>query len=365
MAGDETGDRVDLCFFLNGLPLFTVKLADGLEIANEEAAIDWYREISPGSAKLFETGRCLAHFAVDDQRVSYCANLDESDSVFHPFNQGLSQRAANRRKLFGVPTEYLWRTILTRRSVVDLIENYALIVATEDATTGAAGRAAIFPRYHQLDVVRRLLADIDYYGVGRRYLIQHSQGSGKSQSMIWLISQIIALELVDMAMFGTVVIVTDRPSSDHWLLDSVRQFSRVSAIVDAREMNTAHIEENLESPNRIILVNVKDFAFVLDEIKVHFHGYGYAIVIDETQSSTPESSTSDSAHNDSSMVAQGPDTLEDQVNRAMADRDYLPNASYFVFSSTPNGKTLELFGKSYNDRGTIKYRPFHQFGLSE
>lgn len=359
----EHRSPLDLCLFVNGLPVFTVQLADGSERITAEDAIEWYKRIPLSEELLFQRGRCVVHFAVDDQHVSFCADLREMDSVFLPFNRGLRDNAANPPRLFGVATEYLWRRILTRRSVADIIDNYALIAATRDEWTGRERQAAIFPRYHQLDVVRRLLADIDYYGVGRRYLIQHAAGSGKSQSMVWLISQLIDLEQVEMAMFGTVVVVTDRPASERWLWESIRQFSRVSAIVDARASDTSRIEEHLESPNRIILVHVRDFPFVLDEIKVHFHGSGYAIIVDETRSWREADMGTHPGRADPTVDAESSRSIEDQVNRAMIDREFLPNASYFVFAATPNDTTLKIFGQSTNDHGVIKYRPFHQYGV--
>jgi type I restriction enzyme, R subunit len=358
---NEQRGPLSLCLFINGLPIITLELADGSEMITVEDAVDWYKHIRTVEEPLFQRGRCVAHFAVDDRQVSVCADLREGDSVFLPFNQGLRDDETNPPRLFGVPTEYLWRRILTRRSVADIIENYAHIVSTVDDWSGRPRLAAIFPRYHQLDVGRRLLADIDYYGVGRRYLIQHAVGSGKSQSMVWLISQLLDIEVVDMAQFGTVVVVTDRPSSDRWLPETIRHFSRLSAIVDARVSDRSRIEELLESPNRIIVVDVRDFPFVLDEIKVHFHGYGYAIVIDETQSSSGRDWHSNPA--DSMEIDAPGESMEDQVNRAMHEREFLPNASYLVFTATPNDATLEIFGQPYNDRGVTRYRPFHEYGV--
>lgn len=337
---DGAREPVDLCLFVNGLPVLTLALADSEGDTSVDEAIAWYRRLPIGEEPLFQPGRCMAHLAVDAERVAVCANLREHEAEFVPFNRGPTLDAPNPPSLFGVATDYLWRRILTRRSVTDLLEHYAQIVTGNDTPP-----RTIFPRYHQLDLVRALLDDIDYYGVGRRYLLDHAPGSGRSQSLVWLVSQLLDLEQVEMAMFGTVVVVTDRPITDHSLLDAIRQCARVSLLVDARGLHRSHIEELLESPNRIVIVDVAYLAFVLEEIRVHFHGSGYAIVLDET-----------AGHG-------GASSMEARVNQAMEGHESLPNASYFVFSATPNATTLERFGIPSNDHGVTRYRPFHAFGL--
>lgn len=341
---DPRQSALDLCLFINGLPVITLQLAEGLERGTIDEAIAWYKRIPLVDEPLFQPGTCLVHFAVNEQRVAFCADLRERDSEFRPFNQGLSDDAENPPNLFGMATEYLWRKILTRRGVTDIIEEYAQITSAKDEWSTRERQTTVFPRYHQLEVVRQLVADIDFFGVGRRYLVQHAPGSGKSQSLVWLVSQLIDLEQVEIAMFGTVVVITDRPASERWLVETIRQFARISAIVDDRGVETARIEEHLESPNRILLVHPQDLPFVLEEIRVHFHGSGYAIIIDEIQ------------------PGQGSD-IEDQVNRAMRGHEFLANTSYFVFTSKPNDTTLEIFGQPFNDHGITRYRPFHQHGL--
>jgi type I restriction enzyme R subunit len=167
------------------------------------------------------------------------------------------------------------------------------------------------------------------------------------------------MEVVEMAMFGTIVVVTDRPSSDHWFWEAIRQSARVGAIVDARRGSSAVIAELLHTPNRILLVTSRALSQVMHEIKEHFHGYGYAIVIDESQ---PWQAPSRSAHPGTDELTQGTSS-EEQVNVSVAAHGFPPNASYFVFSASPNERTLELFGQPYYDRGQTRYRPFHQFGV--
>ncbi|KYH33084.1 hypothetical protein MOMUL_08620 [Moorella mulderi DSM 14980] len=190
---DETQRALDLVLFINGLPVFTFELKNRLTKQTVHDAIEQYRRDRNPREKLFELGRCVAHFAVDDNEVWFCTHLAGKASWFLPFNKGWNDGAGNPPNPQGLKTDYLWREILTRESLTDILENYAQLVEEKDLKTGKKRRRQIFPRYHQLDVVRKLLADAATHGVGRRYLIQHSAGSGKSNSIAWLAHQLIGL----------------------------------------------------------------------------------------------------------------------------------------------------------------------------
>jgi type I restriction enzyme R subunit len=177
---DETQRALDLVLFINGLPVFTFELKNRLTKQTVYDAIEQYRRDRNPREKLFELGRCVAHFAVDDSEVCFCTHLEGKASWFLPFNKGWNDGAGNPPNPHGLKTDYLWREILVRESLTDILENYAQLVEEKDQKTGKKRRRQIFPRYHQLDVVRKLLADAVENGVGRRYLIQHSAGSGKA-----------------------------------------------------------------------------------------------------------------------------------------------------------------------------------------
>ncbi len=183
---DETQRALDLALFINGLPVATFELKNSLTKQTVEDAIQQYQRDRDPRERLFELGRCVVHFAVDDHEVRFCTHLKGTGSWFLPFNLGWQSGAGNPLSPNGLKTDYLWKRILTRTSLTDILENYAQVVETRDEKTGKKKALQIWPRYHQLDVVRRLLADAQAYGAGRRYLIQHSAGSGKSNSIAWL-----------------------------------------------------------------------------------------------------------------------------------------------------------------------------------
>ena len=193
-SNDNTQLALDVCLFVNGLPVATFELKNSLTKQTVDDAGEQYKRDRNPREKLFELGRCLAHFAVDDHEVRFCTHLKGKASWFLPFNKGWNDGAGNPPNPNGLKTDYLWKQVLTREGLVDIIENYAQIVENKDDKTGRKKREQLWPRYHQLDVVRRLLADARSRGVGPKYLIQHSAGSGKSNSIAWLAHQLIGLE---------------------------------------------------------------------------------------------------------------------------------------------------------------------------
>ena len=190
---DQTQLALDLCLFVNGLPVATFELKNSLTKQTVDDAVEQYKRDRHPSEKLFELGRCLVHFAVDDHEVRFCTHLKGKASWFLPFNRGWNDGAGNPPNPNGLKTDYLWKQVLTRDGLTDIIENYAQVVESKDEKTGRRKREQLWPRYHQLDVVRGLLADASTRGVGPRYLIQHSAGSGKSNSIAWLAHQLIGL----------------------------------------------------------------------------------------------------------------------------------------------------------------------------
>ena len=193
-SADNAQLALDLCLFINGLPIATFELKNSLTKQTVDDAVEQYKRDRNPREKLFEFGRCLAHFAVDDHEVRFCTHLRGKDSWFLPFNKGWDDGRGNPPNPNGLKTDYLWKEILTRDSLTEIIENYAQIVETKDDKTGRKRRTQIWPRYHQLDVVRKLLGDVSSKGAGTRYLVQHSAGSGKSNSIAWLAHQLVGME---------------------------------------------------------------------------------------------------------------------------------------------------------------------------
>ncbi|MFS8068758.1 MAG: type I restriction endonuclease, partial [Byssovorax sp.] len=228
---DETQRSLDLALFLNGLPVATFELKNSLTKQTVADAEEQYKRDRDPREKLFELGRCLVHFAVDDQEVRFCTHLNGKGSWFLPFNQGWNDGAGNPPNPDGLKTDYLWKRMLTPRGLTDIVENYAQRAETKNEKTGKKKVVQIWPRYHQLDVVRRLLADAGQHGAGKRYLIQHSAGSGKSNSIAWLAHQLIGLRKAGAAVFDSIIVVTDRKILDQQIRDTIKQFAQVGATV--------------------------------------------------------------------------------------------------------------------------------------
>ncbi len=363
---DETQRALDLVLFINGLPVFTFELKNRLTKQTVHDAIEQYRRDRNPREKLFELGRCVAHVAVDDNEVWFCTHLQGKASWFLPFNKGWNDGAGNPPNPQGLKTDYLWREILTRESLTDILENYAQLVEEKDLKTGKKRHRQIFPRYHQLDVVRKLLADAAKHGVGRRYLIQHSAGSGKSNSIAWLAHQLIGLAKDGKPVFDSIVVVTDRRILDQQIRDTVKQFAQVSATVGHAE-HSGDLRRFIESGKKIIITTLQKFPFILDEIGNEHRGRRFAIIIDEAHSSQGGRTSAKMSMALSEAGAEEEDeTFEDRINRLMEARKLLPNAGYFAFTATPKNKTLEMFGEpDPQPDGTVKHRPFHSYTMKQ
>ena len=370
-------NALDLVLSLNGLPLFTAEIKNNLTGQTYADAVSQYQQVRDRRETLFLPGRCLTHFALDEQQVWMCAQLADKASWFLPFNQGHDQGAGNPpNPVSGLRTAYLWEQVLAPRSLADIIEHYATVVTEEDEDTHRKKRKPLFPRYHQLDVVRRLLHDAAQRGPGRRYLIQHSAGSGKSNSIAWLAHQLVELpaavssekgpetEAARRPVFDTIIVVTDRRILDRQLRDTIRSFTQLGNVV-ANAGQNGSLRTLLAQGKKIVVTTVQKFPHVLDEIGTEHRGRTFAILIDEAHSS--QGGRAAAAMN----VALAPTAVdddadvEDRINQLMAARKMLPNASYFAFTATPKNKTLEIFGDAYPHEGRTKHRPFHVYAMKQ
>ena len=362
---DQTQLALDLCLFINGLPVATFELKNSLTKQTVEDAVEQYKRDRHPREKLFEIGRCLAHFAVDDHEVKFCTHLQGKASWFLPFNQGWNDGAGNPPNPNGLKTDYLWKQVLTRGGLTDIIENYAQFLETRDDKTGRKKRQQIWPRYHQLDVVRRLLDDVSSEGVGRRYLIQHSAGSGKSNSIAWLAHQLTGLERDNEVVFDTVLIVTDRRVLDQQIRDTIRQFAQVGSIVGHAE-DSGHLRRLLQEGKRIVITTVQKFPFILDAIGNEHRGRKFAMIIDEAHSSQGgRTSASVSMALGEAGAEEEDETTEDKINRMMESKKLLSNANYFAFTATPKNKTLEIFGTPVPEGGNTRHVPFHSYTMKQ
>ena len=363
---DETQRALDIGLFINGLPVFTFELKNNLTKQTVSDAVEQYKRDRNPHEKLFEFGRCIAHFAVDESEVKFCTHLQGKASWFLPFNRGWNDGAGNPPNPDGLKTDYLWREVLTRESLTDIIENYAQIVESKDEQTGRKKKAQIWPRFHQLDVVRELLADAGNRGAGKRYLIQHSAGSGKSNSIAWLAHQLIGLEKDGAPVFDSIIVVTDRLILDRQIRDTIKQYAQVGSIVGHAD-RSGDLRQFIEAEKKIIISTVQKFPFILDEIGGRPHGRRFAIIIDEAHSSQGGRT---SAAMGQALAGAGEEneeeTFEDQINRLMESRKLLPNASYFAFTATPKNKTLEIFGDlDPQPDGAVRHHAFHTYSMKQ
>jgi type I restriction enzyme R subunit len=364
-SSDETQHALDVALFINGLPIATFELKNSLTKQTVEDAIQQYRRDRDPREKLFEFGRCVVHFALDEHEVRFCTHLQGKASWFLPFNMGWNDGAGNPPNPNGLKTDYLWKKVLTRRSLTDILENYAQIVESRDDQTGKKKRTQIWPRYHQLDVVRKLLADTGERGAGRRYLIQHSAGSGKSNSIAWLAHQLIGLERDGAKIIDSIIVVTDRRILDQQIQATIRQFLQVRANVGHAE-HSSDLRTFIESGKKIIITTVQMFPFILDEIGNTQRGKHFAIIIDEAHSSQGGKTSAAVSLALSPEGVEDDETVEDTINRLMESKKLLPNASYFAFTATPKNKTLELFGEPVpQSDGTVKHVPFHSYTMKQ
>ena len=262
-------------------------------------------------------------------------------------------------------TDYLWKKILTPLGFTDIIENYAQIVGRRDAKTGRVKRDQLFPRFHQLDVVRKLLADAQAKGAGRRVLVQHSAGSGKSNSIAWLTHQLVRLGNGAGQVFDFVIVVTDRRILDQQIRDTIKQFAQVGATVGHAE-HSGDLRRFIEDGKKIIITTVQKFPFILDDIGSLHRDRRFAIVIDEAHSSQGgKTAAALNAALTGEKDGDEDESIEDKINAIMESRKMLPNASYFAFTATPKNKTLEVFGEADPQGDKVKHRPFHSYTMKQ
>ena len=358
----DTFKSVDMALFVNGLAVATLELKNPWTGQNVQNAVRQYRTDRDPKEPLFEFGRCLVHFAVDPDEAFMCAQLAGNDSNFLPFNKGFNYGKGNPVNPNGHKTAYLWQDILPRRSLTNIIEQFAKFTVEKDKKTGKERKALFFPRYHQLDVVRGILADAQQKGVGQTYLIQHSAGSGKSNSITWLAYQLV--EQYDTTgtanLFDSVVVVTDRRVLDTQLKDNIKLFSETKNIVAHCE-SAQELKYNLELGKKIIITTVQKFPFIVDGIG-QLSDRKFAVIIDEAHSS--QSGVAADKVNETLAGQDGdePVDVQDQILAAMNERKMSKNASYFAFTATPKPATLEKFGRQAADG---KFYPFHLYSMKQ
>ncbi|AVO75448.1 type I restriction endonuclease subunit R [Megasphaera elsdenii] len=363
-AIDASKLALDLCLFINGLPVITIELKNHFTGQTTADAVEQYKKDRNPRELLFSFKRCIVHFAVDDQTVQFCTKLCGKASWFLPFNKGYHDGAGNPPNPEGIMTDYLWKDILTKKKLSRIIENYAQVVVEENPETRKKSVKQIWPRYHQLDCVEKLLADIRQYGVGKRYLIQHSAGSGKSNSIAWLAHQLIGLERDGRPMIDSVIVVTDRRILDKQIRDTIKQFMQVkNTVVWAR--HSGDLKKAIQDGKRIIVTTVEKFPYISQEIGQEHMNHTFAIIIDEAHSGQSGRNAASMNLALSGMASDSELDNEDKINAMVEGRKLVKTASYFAFTATPKNKTEEVFGTPYEEDGKIKHRPFHVYTMKQ
>lgn len=361
--------EIDMVLFINGLPLITLELKNAWtgQTARYHGQKQ-YREDRDISQPLLQFGRCLVHMAVDTDEVYMTTKLAGKSTFFLPFNKGNNNGQGNPPNLNGHKTAYLWQEVFSRESLANIIQHFVRLDGTHTDTLNK--RTLFFPRYHQLDVVRKLLHHASIHGVGQTYLIQHSAGSGKSNSITWTAYQLIEVypryadvhgsKGLDTPLFDSVIVVTDRRLLDKQLRDNIKTFSEVKNII-APAVRSSELKQALESGKKIIITTIQKFPFIIDGI-ADLSDKNFAVIIDEAHSS--QSGTAHDNMNRAMGQADSDDEqdAQDKILQAMQSRKMRGNASYFAFTATPKNATLEKFGQQQAD-GTFK--PFHLYSMKQ
>src|SRR5437763_4200963 len=368
---DINNNTLELDLVLNGLPIITANINNPFTGQNVQNAIQQYRFDRDPREPLFAFGRCLALFAVDPDLVYLSSHLEGPKTSFLPFNQGRNGGAGNPPSWKGFATAYLWEGIWARSSVLNLIQHFIQEIEEQDDKGRKTGKKSlIFPRYHQLDAVRRLVVDAREKGPGQRYLIQHSAGSGKSNSISWLAHQLSVLhDSLDKRVFDSIIVITDRRVLDRQLQQTVQQFEQTLGVVENIDKTSGQLKDALENGKTIIVTTLQKFPVIVDQIE-SLKAKHFAVIIDEAHSSQSGESTKSlktvltigSMDDVDTEESEEGEDLEDRIAEVMKKRGRLRNVSYFAFTATPKPKTLELFGMRRSDG---RYEAFSLYSMRQ
>lgn len=369
-------NSIDMVIFANGLPLFTTELKNQFTGQNVINAISQYKTDRDQKEKLLSFKRCLTHFAVDTEQAYMATRLTGLTTYFLPFNKGNKGSSGNPDAPTGkYKTYYLWEEIWSKDSVFDLLGNFIQEVTEEKEDKNGKKRKEeklIFPRYHQLETVKNIVVDAQKNGSGKNYLIQHSAGSGKSNTIAWTAHRLAELHNDEgKNIFDGVIVVTDRRVLDRQLSNTVDSFSQITGLVKHIENGGKELKESLESGVKIITTTLQKFPVIVDAVD-KVEGKKFAVIIDEAHSSQSGESaadlrqvlTLDEAEKETENEEKAFKTVEDQIIERMKARKVAsPNLSFFAFTATPKQKTLELFGTE--DPLTGKFGPFSLYSMKQ
>lgn len=381
---NKNENSIDMVLFLNGIPIITMELKNQLTGQNISNSEKQYKEDrNPLGEPLLQFKRCLVHFCVDNDKVSMTTRLSGLKTRFLPYNKGITNPIVEN----DYRSEYLWNDILQKDSLLDIIENFVLVsIETKKEWNDKLKKVVeekdeilIFPRYHQLDVIRKLRRKVREEGVGNNYLIQHTTGSGKSYSIGWLSHTLTSLYRTKedtKRMFDTILVITDRKVLDKQLQNTLKQLEQTSGVVNPIDVNSQQLKEYLEKGKDIIVTTIQKFPFISQTIS-QLKGQTFGVVIDEVHSSqsgeTSKHLKQSLGHSNSSKTdlylssfndqpEEETEDYEDLIRREIESRGKQSHISFFGFTGTPKNKTMELFGRK-NEEG--EFVPFHSYSMKQ
>lgn len=369
------GKEIDLVIFLNGIPVITMELKNAFTDQTYKNAITQYKEDRDKNHQLFRfKERAIVNFAMDTDEAYMTTKLNGKNTLFLPFNKGNNGSAGNPTVKDKLKTHYIWEEVLKKDLLLEILHKFTYVQKkTEVLDNGdeITKEAVIFPRYHQLDVVRSVLNHVKYNGSGNKYLIQHSAGSGKTNSITWLTHRLASLhDDNNNIIFNGVIVVTDRKVLDQQLQDSIYQLEHKIGLVAKIQNGSEELANEIDKGTKIIISTIQKFPFILDKL-AGTKGKKYAIVIDEAHSSTSgrnimalkESLTQEEALEVASAEEAEEFDAEDKINIELEKFVDSSNVSFFAFTATPKGTTLRLFGTQNEDDN--KYYPYHVYSMKQ
>ncbi|MCZ4319168.1 type I restriction endonuclease subunit R [Aequorivita viscosa] len=367
---DNPREEIDMVLFINGLPIVTMELKNHWTGQNAKVhGQHQYKTQRDIKQPLLQFARCVVHFAVDTDEAYMTTKLNGVHSFFLPFNKGNNHGKGNPPNPFGHKTAYLWEEVFTRESLANIIQHFVRLDGTKKDALGS--RTLFFPRYQQMDVVRGIINHASKYGVGQTYLIQHSAGSGKSNSITWAAYQLIEAypenesaagdKGMEHPLFDSVIVVTDRRLLDKQLRENIKEFSEVKNII-APAYSSKELRDALEQGKKIIITTIQKFPFIIDGI-ADLSDKRFAVIIDEAHSSQSGSAHDKMNQAMGQQIEEEDETeVQDKIVRAMQARKMRGNASYMAFTATPKPITLEKFGVKQEDGS---FKPFHLYSMKQ
>jgi len=369
----DNNKSVDMVLVLNGIPVFALELKNQYTGQNvDNAKTQWMYDRDPRELCFQFNKRILAYFCVDHTDVFMTTKLARGDTYFLPFNQGSNGAGndggkGNPANPNGYPTAYLWEDVLQKDSALDIIQKF---IHCKD------NKVLIFPRFHQLDVVRKLIADVKEHGTGVNYLIQHSAGSGKSNSIAWTAYRLASLhDENNRPVFASVIIVTDRTVLDRQLQDTISSFDHTLGTVETigEGKTSKDLRDAINGGSRIIVTTLQKFPVIYSEVE-NTAGKGFAVIVDEAHSSQTGSSaiklktaladTEQALREYAEIEGMAEDEIDrnDKLLQEMIVHGKHKNLSFFAFTATPKGQTLEMFGTELSDGS---FHPFHVYSMKQ